>query len=172
MYPPPKTPLPSTSGFVPRPTPTFPPIAPDASPEPVNTHHTNEPQNAETSPESSLPCGQQTPIGLTSTNSTPMQHTPPQSVVPPQLATPHSHNSDNIHLHTQPQKTPQSSPTTQPKQQSPIGTNTNLATQPCIPATETHESVSSSPSQHIPKSATGKGVKSSKPESRSKVPYG
>ena len=33
MYPPPKTPLPSTSGFVPRPTPTFQPIAPDASPE-------------------------------------------------------------------------------------------------------------------------------------------
>ena len=50
MYPPPKTPLPSTSGFVPRPTPTFQPIAPDASPEPVNAHHTNKPQNAETSP--------------------------------------------------------------------------------------------------------------------------
>ena len=31
MYPPPKTPLPSTSGFVPRPTPTFQPIAPAAS---------------------------------------------------------------------------------------------------------------------------------------------
>ena len=41
MYPLPKTPLPSTSGFVPRPTPTFQPIAPDASPETVNTHHTN-----------------------------------------------------------------------------------------------------------------------------------
>ena len=63
MYPPPKTPLPSTSSFVPRPIPTFQPIAPDASPEPVNTHHTNEPQNAETSPESLLPCGQRTPIG-------------------------------------------------------------------------------------------------------------
>ena len=58
MYPPPKTPLPSTSGFVPRPTPTFQSIAPDASPEPVNTHTTNEQQNAEISPESSLPCGQ------------------------------------------------------------------------------------------------------------------
>ena len=92
MYPPPKTPLPSTSGFVPRPTPTFQPIAPDTSPEPVNTHHTNEQQNAETSPESSLPCGQRTPIGSTSINSTPSQHTPPQSVVPPQPATPQSHN--------------------------------------------------------------------------------
>ena len=116
MYPSPKTPLPSTSGFVPRPTPTFQPIAPDASPEPVNTHHTNEPQNAEASPEGSLACEQWTPIGSTSTNSTPTQHTPPQLVVPPQPATPQSHNSDNVHPHTQPQKTPQSSPTTQPKQ--------------------------------------------------------
>ena len=106
MYPPPKTPLPSTSGFVPRPTPTFQPIAPAASPETVNTHHTNG-QNAETSPESSLPCGQQTSVGSTSTNSTPSQHTPPQSVVPPQPATPHSHNSENIHPHTQSQNTPQ-----------------------------------------------------------------
>ena len=172
MYPPPKTPLPSTSGFVPRPTPTFQPIAPDASPEPVNTHHTNKPQNAETSPESSLLCGQWTPIGSTSTNSTPTQHTPPQSVVPPQPATPQSHNSNNIHSHTQPLKTPQSSPTTQSKQQSPIRTNTNPATQPSIPASETHESVSSSPSQCIPKSANGEGVKSSKPESRSSAPDG
>ena len=160
MYPLPKTPLPSTSGFVPRPTPTFQPILPDTSPEPVNTHHTNNPQNVETSPESLLPCGQWTPMGSTSTNSTPSQHTPPQLVVPPQPATPQSHNSNNTPLHTQPQKTPQSSPTTQPKQQSPIGTNTNLATQPSIPAAETHQPVSSSPLQHIPKSANGEGVKS------------
>ena len=60
MYPLPKTPLPSTSGFVPRPTPTFPPIVPDTSTEPVNTHHTNNSQNVETLPESSLLCGQRT----------------------------------------------------------------------------------------------------------------
>ena len=172
MYPQPKTLLPSTSGFVPRPTPTFQPIAPDASPEPVNTHHTNKPQNAEASPKSSLPCGQQTPIGSTSTNSTPTQHTSPQSVVPPQPVTPQSHNSGNVHPHTQPQKTPQPSPTTQPKQQSPIGTNTNLAIQPSIPAAETHQPVSSSPPQHIPKSANGEGVQSSKPEGRSSAPDG
>ena len=99
-----------------------------------------------------------------------MQHTPPQSFVPPQPATPQSHNSDNVHLHTQPQKTPQSSPTTQPVQLSPIGTITNPATQLFIPAAETHQSVSSSPSQCIPKSANGEGVKSSKPESRSSAP--
>ena len=103
MYALPKTPLPSTSGFVLRPTPTFQPIVPDTSPEPVNTHHTNNPQNVETSPESSLPCGQWTPMGSASTNSTPSQHTPPQSVVPPQPATPQSHNSNKTPPHTQPQ---------------------------------------------------------------------
>ena len=168
MYPPPKTPLPSTSGFVPRPTPTFQPIAPATSPEPVNTHHTNGQQNAEISPESSLSCGQWT----TSIASTPSQHTPPQLVVPPQPATPQSHKQDNIQPHTQSQKTPQSSPTTQSTQQSPIRTNTYLATQPFIPAAETHQSVSSSPLQHIPKSVNGEGVKSSKPENRSSAPDG
>ena len=169
MYPLPKTPLSSTFGFVPRPTPTFQPIAPDASPETVNTHHTRNPQNIETSPESSLPCGQWTPVGSTSTNSTPSQHTPLQLVVRPQPATPQSHNLNNTPPHTQPQKTPHSSPTTQPKQQSPIGTNTNPATQPSIPAAETHQPVSSSPPQYILKSAN-EGVKSSKQESRSSAP--
>ena len=164
MYPLPKTPLPSTLGFVPRPTPT--------SPKTVNTHHANNPQNVETSPESSLPCGQWTPMGSTSTNSTPSQHTPSQSVVPPQTATPQSPNSNNTPTHTQPKRTPQSSPTTQPKQLSPIGTNTNLATLPSIPAAETHQPVSSSPPQHIPKSANGERVKNSKPVTRSNEPNG
>ena len=92
--------------------------------------------------------------------------------MPPQPATLQSHKSDNIHSHTQSQKTPQSSATTQSTQQSPIRTNTNLATQPFIPATETHQSMSSSPLQHIPKSVNGEGVKSSKPESRSSAPDG
>ena len=83
MYPLPKTPLPSTSGFVLRPTPTFQPISQDASPKTVNIHHTNDPQSIETSPESSLPCGQWTPMGLTSTNSMLSQHTPPQLFVHP-----------------------------------------------------------------------------------------
>ena len=77
MYPLPKTPLPSTSGFVLRPTPTFQPISKDTSPKTVNIHHTNDPQSVETSPKSSLPCGQQTPMGPISTNSTPSQHTLP-----------------------------------------------------------------------------------------------
>ena len=162
MYPLPKTPLPSTSGFVPRPTSTFQPIAPDTSSKTVNTHHTNNPQSVETSPESSLPCGQQTPRGSTSTNSTPSQHTPPQSVLPPQPATSQSPNQSNTPTHTQSKRTPQPSFPTQHKRQSPIGTNTNQATQPSIPATETHQPVSSSPPQHIPKSVNGEGVKNSK----------
>ena len=146
MYPLPKTPLPSTSGFVPRPTPTFQPIAPDTSPKAVKTHHTNNPLSVETVPESSLPCGQWTPMGSTSANNTP--------------------NSSNTPTHTQSKRTPQSSSPTQPKQQSPIGTNTNLATQPSIPAAETHQPVSSSPPQHIPKSANGERVKNSKTATR------
>ena len=91
MYPPPpRTPLPSTSGFVPKPSSTFQPIASAAPPPVVNTDQTDGQQSAETSPGSSLPCGQQTPIGSASITSTPSQHTPPQSVVPPQPATPQS----------------------------------------------------------------------------------
>ena len=99
-------------------------------------------------------------MGSTSTNSTPSQHTPPQSVVPPQPATSQSPNPSNTPTHTQSKKSPQSFPTTRPKQQSSIGTNTNPATQPSIPAAETHQPVSSSPPQHIP--ANGEGVKNSK----------
>ena len=61
MYPLPKTPLPSTSGFVPKPTPTFQPIAPDTSSKTVTIYHTNNPQSVETLSGSSIPCGQQTP---------------------------------------------------------------------------------------------------------------
>ena len=138
----------------------------------VNTHQTDRQQSAETSPGSSLPCGQRTPIGSASVTSTPSQHTPPQLVVPPQPATPQSYNPNNIHPHTQFQNTPQSSPTTQSRQQSPIRTNTNPPTQPFIPAAETHKSMSSSLQQHIPKSVNGEGVKSSKQENRSSAPDG
>ena len=48
MYPLPKTPLPSTSGFVPKPTSTFQPIVP-ASPQPVKTQGTQN-LNTESSP--------------------------------------------------------------------------------------------------------------------------
>ena len=133
MYPLPKTPLPSTSGIVPKPTPTFQPIAPDTS----SIHHANNPQSVETLPGSSIPCGQQTPRASTSANSTPSQHMPPQLVVPPQPSTFQSPNPSNTPAHTQPNKTPQPSSPTQLKQQSPIQTNANPSTQPFIPAADT-----------------------------------
>ena len=71
-------------------------------------------------------------------------------------------NSSNTPIHPQSKRTPQPSPTAQNKQQSPIGTNTNPAAQPTIPAAETHNPVSGSPPQHIRKSVNGKGVKNSK----------
>ena len=56
MYPLPKTPLPSTSGFVQKHTPTFQPIAPDMPSKTVTTHHANNRQSVETSPGNSIPC--------------------------------------------------------------------------------------------------------------------
>ena len=158
MYPLPKTPLPSTSGFVPKPTHIFQPIVPDTS----SIHHANNPQSVETSPGSSLPCGQQTPREPTSTDSTQSQHTPPQSVVPPQPSTLHSPNPSNTPAHAQSNKishtygTPQPSSPTQLKQQSTITADVNLSTQPFIPAAET-QPVSSTPQQNISKSANDEG---------------
>ena len=63
--------LPSTSTFVPRPTSTFEPI----SPQQVTTPNTKN-QKTESSPQSSLPCGQQTPTSSTNNSETPSQDTP------------------------------------------------------------------------------------------------
>ena len=68
MYPLPQTPLPCTSGFIPRPNSTFWPITP-AAPSPVTggiaASSFHEQQSKETSPGSSLPCGQGTPTAPT-----------------------------------------------------------------------------------------------------------
>ena len=67
MYPLPWTPLPSTSGFIPRPSSTFWPIVPVAPPpatEEAKPHQT--PQSQESSPGSSIPCGQGTPTATSS----------------------------------------------------------------------------------------------------------
>ena len=64
MYPLPQTPLPCTSGFIPRPSSMFRPITP-AAPSPttggVAANTVYEQQSKETSPGSSPPCGQGTP---------------------------------------------------------------------------------------------------------------
>ena len=95
--------LPSTSTFIPRPPSTFKPI----SPQQVTTPDTKN-QNTESSPNSSLPCGQQTPTSSTNTSDPPSQDTPPQPFVhsQPQPFTPtQTHHQDpinhktyNIHL--------------------------------------------------------------------------
>ena len=62
MYPLPTKPSHSTSTFAPEPTSTFKPISPQ---------QLTESQNTESSPQSSLPCGQRTPASSTSTPDTP-----------------------------------------------------------------------------------------------------
>ena len=170
MYPLPKTPLPSTSGFVPRPTPHFSPLYQiHHQRQSIHTIHTTHKtlkhhQRVHYPVDNGFPWDQQ---ALTAHHLNTHHH----SRLYLHNLLHHSH-INNTPPHTQPQKTPQSSTTTQPKQQSPIGTNTNPATQPSIPAAETHQPVSSSPPQHVLKSANGEGVKSSKPESRSCAPDG
>ena len=75
MYPLPTNPSPATSTSVPRPTSTFKSISPQ------QLTNSTENQNTESSPQSSLPCGQRTHASSTSTSDTPSQHTPPQPFV-------------------------------------------------------------------------------------------
>ena len=91
MYPQPTNPSPSTSIFAPRPTSIF---------EPSSPQQLTENQNTESIP-GSLPCGQRTPTGSTSTSDTPSPHTPPQPFVHspqrPQIPTPTHHTSPKPH---------------------------------------------------------------------------
>ena len=100
-----------------------------------------ENQNTESSPQSSLPCGQRTPAGSTSTSDTPSPHTPPQPFVhsqqQPQIPTPTHHTSPKPHK-------------PQDIQHSPVKTNVNPPTQPPISDEE---------QEHLPKSTNGSQVK-------------
>ena len=109
MYPLPTNPSPSISTSVPRPTSTFKPISPQLT----------ENQNTESSPQSSLSCGQRTSASSTSTSDTPSQHTPPQPFVhsqpQPRNPTPMHHTSPKPHK-------------PQDIQHSPVKTNVNPPT--------------------------------------------
>ena len=142
MYPLPTNPLPSTSTSVPRPTSTFEPISPQQLTNNTENH------NTESSSQSSLPCGQQTPTSSTNTSDTPSQNTPPQPFVhsPPQPHTP----TQMHHTSPKPHKP-------QHMQHSPVKTNVNPPTQPSIPDEEP---------QRVPKSTNGSQVKRSKPQPR------
>ena len=95
MYPLPPTPLPCTSGFIPRPSSTFQPIT-LAAPSPATGGVAAKPfhaqQSKETSPGSSLPCGQGTPTA------------PTDSQIPEQPGnntTPQGTSANNLQAHTQ-----------------------------------------------------------------------
>ena len=139
MYPLPTNPSPSTSTSTPRSTSTFKPSFPQ---------QLTENQNTESSPQSSLQCGQRTPAGSTSTSDTPSPHTPPQPFVhsqqQPRIPTPTHHTSPKPH---------------KPKdiQHSPVKTNVNLPTQPPISDEE---------QQCVPKSTNDSQVKRSKQQLR------
>ena len=98
MYPLPTNHSPATSTSALRPTSIF---------EPSSPQQLTDDQNTESSPQNSLPCGQRTPAGSTSTSDTPSPHTPTH------------HTSPKPH---KPQNIPRS----------PIKANVNPPTQPPI----------------------------------------
>ena len=134
MYPQPINLSPSTSNAAPKPTSIFEPSSTDKS--------------TESSPQSSLPCGQRTPAASTSSSDAPSSHTPPQLFVhsqhQPKISTPYTE-------HTSPK------PHKQQIQQTPVKTNANQPTQP---------SISDEDQQCVPKSTNSSQVKSSKQQLR------
>ena len=112
-----QTPLPCTSGFIPRPSSMFQPITPTA-PSPTTGGVVAKPvhkqQSKETSPGSSLPCGQGTPTAPTNSqipahqgnNTTPQgtlltnlqAHMQPQNAVPQQQSPLPHHNFQTLML--------------------------------------------------------------------------
>ena len=134
MYPQPTNLSPSTSTSTPKPTSIFQPSLTDK-------------QSTESSPQSSLPCGQRTPAASTSSSDAPSSHTPPQPFVhsqrQPKIPTPTQHTSPKPHK--------------QQIQQTPVKTNANQPTQP---------SISDEDQQCVPKSANSSQVKHSKQQPR------
>ena len=103
-------------------------------------------KSTESSPQSSLPCGQRTPAASTSSSDAPFSQTPPQTFVHPQhqpkIPTPTQHTSPSPH-----------------KQhiKTPLKTNANQPSQSSIVEEE---------QQRVPKSANGTQVKRSKQQPR------
>ena len=134
MYPQPTNLSLSTSTSAPKPTSIFEPSSTDK-------------QSTESSPQSSLPCGQRTPVASTSSSDAPSSHTPPQPFVhsqhQPKIPTPTQHTSPKPHK--------------QQIQHTPVKTNANQPTQP---------SISDEEQQLIPKSTNNSWVKRSKQQLR------
>ena len=132
MYPQPTNLSPSTSN-PPKPTSIFQPSSTDKS--------------TESSPQSSLPCGQRTPAASTSSSDAPSSQTPPQPFVhsqhQPKIPTPTQHTSPKPHK--------------QQIHKIPVKTNANQPSQP---------SISDEDQQRVPKSTNGTQVKCSKQQPR------
>ena len=132
MYPQPTNLSPSTSN-PPKPTSIFQPSSTDKS--------------TESSPRSSLPCGQRTPAALTSSSDAPSSQTPPQPFVhsqhQPKIPTPTQHTSPKPHK--------------QQIHKTPVKANANQPSQP---------SISDEDQQCVPKSTNGSQVKRSKQQPR------
>ena len=146
MYPLPPTPLPSVSGFVPRPSSTFKPIPPKGQSTVTSSRSSEQPQKDDsigTSPGCSLPCGQGTPQEPpSSTNESPSwspRHSPQQVLPQP----------------SPPPTTPSS------------GSQINPSAKPFIPAAVAPQNMPSLPQQNIPKSTNGEGVKHSRQQGKS-----
>ena len=112
-----------------------------------NFQPTSTDKSTESSPQSSLPCGQRTPAALTSSSDAPSSQTPPQTCVHPQhqpkIPTPAQHTPPNHHK--------------QQIHKTPVKTNANQFSQ---------SSIVEKDQQHVPKSTDGTQVKCSKPQPR------
>ena len=110
-----------------------------------NSQSTSTNNSRNSSPQSSLPCGQRTPAASTSSSDTPSSHTPPQMCTTshqPQLPTNTQHTSPSPHK--QHMKTPSK-------------TNIDQSSQ---------SSIAGEDQQRVPKSADGTQVKRSKQQPR------
>ena len=112
-----------------------------------NFQSTSTDKSTESSPQSSLPCGQRTPAASTSSSDAPSSQTPPQTFVHPQnqpkIPTPTQHTPPNPHK--------------QQVHKTPIKTNVNQSSQ---------SSIVEKDQQCVPKSTDGTQVKRSKPQPR------
>ena len=129
MYPQTTNPPSSTPNVTPKPTSIF---------QPSSTGNSTE-----SSPQSSLPCGQRTPAALTSSSDAPSAQTSPQPLVHP----PHQHKNSTPTQHTSPK------PHKQQIHKTPVKPNTNQSSQ---------HSISDEDQQRVPKSTNGTQVKRSK----------
>ena len=118
------------------------------SPKPTsNFQPSSTDKSTESSPQSSLPCGQRTSTASTSSSDAPSSQTPPQTFVHPQhqpkISTPAQHTPPNPHK--------------QQINKTPVKTKANQSSQ---------SSIVEKDQQRVPKSTDGTQVKHSKPQPR------